>query len=110
MGGYQGHPVRISYESSRTLGLGFLLVAEGAPPGLAALDARNITLVRMGHNLSPQAKRLLEAGPPPVLVQGKELRLILPGICTDPIPLREALRKLHQQAKTLAQTSGGEQA
>lgn len=83
-----------------------MLVAGGAPPGLAALDVRNITLVRMEHGLAPMRKKLLDPGPPPILARGGEMRLALEGICTDATLLREALKSLHSRVRTLETLEG----
>ncbi len=103
---YQGRPVKISYESSRSFGLGSLAVTNGAPPALAALDASNITLVRMEHQQAPMKKRLLDPGPPPLLARGTELRLALEGVCTDAALLGDALKRLASQAEALANRRG----
>ncbi len=100
-GTYRGRAVSISLVGSRSAGLGTMLVADGAPPGLAALDAGTVTLVRMTHDLPPQPTRLLDPGPPPLTLQGRELRLVLPGICSAHADLRRALQLLARRAREL---------
>ncbi len=100
IGSYRGHPVSISFQSASTFGLGSILVADGAPPGLAALDVQTRTLVCMHHGLAPQPRRLLDPGPPPIQVKGEYLRLVLPGTCTDRARLQDALERLEHQVKT----------
>ena len=57
-------------------------IADGhrwSPTALAALDARNITLLRLDHQLAPAKKTLLDPGPPPVLAKNGQLRLAPAG-------------------------------
>lgn len=105
-GEYNGRAVRISYESQRRAGLGSLLATQGGPPGMVALDMQDITLVRMEHGLAAMARELLDPGPPPILAHKQELRLVLEGVCTDPRLLKEALRALEAQVKSLAAEKG----
>jgi hypothetical protein len=105
-GSYRGRAVSISLVAARSAGLGTLLVADGAPPGLAALDVGTVTLVRMTHGLPPQPARLLDPGPPPIAVRGQELHLVLPGIRLGQSELRQALQRLARQAQALQREDG----
>ena len=100
-GTYKKRPVKISYESSRVFGSGTMAVLEGAPPGFAVLDVENVTQIKMGHKAGKVPEKLLQTGPPPVMVKGFELKMILTGVCTDFDSLNLALKHLSAHAVDL---------
>ena len=93
-GSYKGLPVRISYESNRSFGLGSALVSSGGAPGLAALDIRNITLLSLEHGLGSMQKQTISQNPFPITVRKEKLLAVLPGISTDARQLAQALEAL----------------
>jgi hypothetical protein len=101
IGEYKGRPVRISYESSTGFGLGSVMVTGTAPPGLAALDICNITMLKMKHGGEIQKKRVLDQGPPVLVVRKDMVMIALDGICTDPRKLKEELNRLAEAAQLL---------
>lgn len=93
-GEFRGHPVRVSYESSRAFAAGSALAAATGSPGWAGLDVRSLTAIRLEHGGRERPGTVVEAGPPPVLAKGGELVLALPDIVDRPEPLRAALERL----------------
>lgn len=100
-GNYKKRSVKISYESSRRFGAGSIAVVEGAPPGFAALDAENVTQIKMGHKAGRVPEKVLKTGPLPVMAKGSELKMVLNGVCTDFDSLNLALKRLSEIAVDL---------
>ncbi len=93
-GEFKNHQVRISYEGSRTIGLGTALALAGEAPGWAALDIRTVTLIRMDHDLDLEKKKLIDGGQTLITAHKSDVRLYHPDVVTDAGKLNSSLKRL----------------
>jgi cbb3-type cytochrome oxidase subunit 3 len=97
-GSYNGHRVRISYEGGATFSAGSILAVSTGKPGLAALDIRNVTVVRLETHIEKEWLNAFQNRQIEAAKNGIQTRI--DGVCTDVRRLKKALDKLVEAAST----------
>ncbi len=100
-GEFGGRAVRLSYEGAPSGSSGSILGLAADMPGLSALDAGNMTVIRMAHGREVDRGRVIEDGPPLVAIRPGEAVLAAPGLITDGPQLIRLLKRLAEAVEAI---------
>lgn len=100
-GFYKDLKAKVYYKGTSTVGMGLGLSVITKSPGWAALDIRNVTVIKMWHDLTLPREKIIEHGPPHIVAKKNEISLMLPGICTDKEEITKALDRLTRETNAL---------
>lgn len=100
-GQYYGYPVRVSYEGSSSFGLGGIMALTSGSPGWAALDISSLTVISLEPGFDPPGKKLIEPGPPALMLKNGRLLMVLPEVSANAGRIKSGLESLRRLARDM---------
>jgi hypothetical protein len=102
-GDYKGFETEVSVRADRDFGPGAIAATETGTAGMAAMDIRNYTSIRMRHGLHIPEEVILSKTRPRVVARASDIVLALPHVSNEKEEIVDGLHLLVKKIKRLAQ-------